>query len=94
MPRKLNCWEFHNCGREKGGLMVSILGECPVSISMKHDGQNEGVGGGRVCWMVAGSACSMKNNDSKNKCYECSFYRRVVFEQDKETVCKYKSIKL
>lgn len=81
--RKLNCWEFHNCGRERGGLMVDKLGECPVSTAMNHDGANDGVAGGRVCWMVlktqnrfaAAGLCTGVS------CQSCEFYRRVQHEE-------------
>jgi len=49
VSRKLNCWEFKNCGREKGGLMVNSIGECPVASAMQYDGMNSGVAAGRVC---------------------------------------------
>ncbi|MCD6250454.1 MAG: hypothetical protein J7J98_09010 [candidate division Zixibacteria bacterium] len=81
--RKLNCWEFHNCGREKNGLMVDKLGECPVSTAMNHDGTNDGVAGGRVCWMaintnnrIAGTCLC-----NGNSCQSCEFYRRVQHEE-------------
>ncbi|MFQ6113174.1 MAG: two-CW domain-containing protein [bacterium] len=41
--RKLNCWEYKNCGREKGGVLAEVLGECPVSTAMKFDGLNDGI---------------------------------------------------
>ena len=94
MSQKLNCWEYKNCGRQKGGLMAPILGECVVSTYMKFDGLNEGVGAGRACWMVphspvkterSGSACS-------RRCYSCEFYKRVVFEQAERTCFKFTSV--
>jgi len=96
MTQKLNCWEFKNCGREKDGLMVPILGECAVCSYMKFDGLNEGQGAGRACWMVphataksdgTGSACS-------RRCHSCEFYKRVVFEQEDTTRFKYTSVDL
>lgn len=91
MSKKLNCWEFHNCGREKNGLMVPILGECPVSSSMKFDGLNSGIGAGRACWMVNNTKCQ---NRIKNvtKCHDCQFYKRVVHEQEENTFFKFTSI--
>lgn len=84
MAHKLNCWEYHNCGREKGGLMVETLGECPVSVSMSYDGTNGGKAGGRACWMVR----SEGNRMARSKvcvgiapCHVCEFYRRVVHEE-------------
>jgi len=84
MIAKLNCWEYKNCGREKGGLLAELSGECPVSSTMKYDGQNGGKGAGRVCWMVPDSICAI--NNSRLSCCDCDFYNRVVYEED-ESVC-------
>jgi hypothetical protein len=86
--RKLNCWEYKNCGREAGGLLADIYGVCPVSIAMKFDGMNQGQAGGRVCWMVGKQACQCNSNTSQSldPCNSCQFYRRVVFEED-EIAC-------
>ena len=84
-PRDLlNCWEFQNCGREKGGLLAEILGECPVSTAYQFDGCNNGKGAGRACWMVANSICRVKNGRGRSqiKCHECDFYRRVLFDEE------------
>jgi hypothetical protein len=93
MTTKLNCWQFKNCGREKGGLLVDILGECPVSAAMKYDGCNSGVGGGRSCWMVAESACRMSGecSGSTRHCHNCDFYHRVVFEEEDQTSFRFAS---
>ncbi len=81
---KLNCWEFMNCGREKGGVMAEILGECPVPTSFQFDGCNNGKGAGRVCWMIPNSGCRVKSGkcNSTHKCHECEFYRRVLFDRE------------
>ena len=79
-----------NCGREKGGLMVDILGECPVASAMKYDGQNGGIAAGRACWEVKGSACKRRRN--ARACHNCEFYRRVVFEQDEKTRYRFTSV--
>lgn len=87
--QKLNCWQYKNCGREKGGLLVDELGECPVSASMKIDGYNGGRAAGRACWMVlkpASSPCYGK------ACHSCEFYRRVVFEEDAKIAGKLASV--
>jgi len=82
--RKLNCWQFKNCGREKGGLLAGALGECPVASALKYDGLNDGVGGGRACWMVEDSCCRMiaLARGQGNPCRHCEFYQRVLYEQD------------
>ena len=82
MERKLNCWEFKNCGREKGGLMVSVLGECPVSAAMGFDGTNGGLAGGRACWMVRESNRLARAQVCPGaSCHACEFYRRVIHEE-------------
>ena len=92
MCKKINCWQFVNCGREKGGLMVPYLGECPVQNSMKYDGLNEGVGAGRACWMVQDATCILKATGQISACFDCKFYKRVVFEEDEKVHFKYSSI--
>ena len=81
--RRLNCWEYRNCGREHGGLMVATWGECPVSSAMKLDGQNGGVAAGRACWLVTNSSCTPIDAGSclVRNCHECEFYRRVMNEE-------------
>jgi len=82
MERKLNCWEFKNCGREKGGLMVNVLGECPVSLAMAYDGTNGGVAGGRNCWMVRDTNRLARTEACPGQsCQVCEFYRRVRHEE-------------
>ncbi|MEW6412419.1 MAG: two-CW domain-containing protein [Candidatus Zixiibacteriota bacterium] len=95
MTKKLNCWEYKNCGRENGGLMAPILGECPVPSYLKYDGLNGGIGAGRACWMVPHGLCSSASGSSvcSRRCYTCEFYKRVVFEQEESTCFKYTSIK-
>jgi hypothetical protein len=94
MTQKLNCWQFKNCGREKDGLLVETLGECPVSTTLKFDGMNEGRGAGRMCWMVPDSAC--RQEPAKlglfYRCHTCDFYRRVLFEQEENMACKFDTV--
>jgi len=88
---KLNCWEYKNCGREKGGLLVAALGECPVSSAMKYDGLNDGIGAGRACWMVEDSGCRTQPGATRTRCCDCDFYKRVVYEQEENTCFKFAS---
>ncbi len=88
MSKKLNCWEFVNCGREKNGLMVSTLGECKVVTDMKYDGLNNGVGAGRACWMTHKDNCVMIKSQQYLSCYDCPFYKRVAFEEEEQIVCE------
>lgn len=90
MTKKLNCWQFKNCGREKGGLMADILGECPVPSAMKYDGMNDGIGAGRACWMASESGGHCRNAQVQN-CSQCEFYKRVLFEQEERTLFRFAS---
>jgi len=88
---KINCWQFMNCGREPGGIMVDLLGECPVATALKYDGLNDGRGAGRSCWMVcsSGDPASYRIGCGRSRCHTCDFYRRVVFEQEGQTRFKF-----
>jgi hypothetical protein len=91
---KLNCWEFKNCGREKDGLLIDLLGECPVSTAFKFDGLNDGQGAGRACWMVENS-CGRKSRRAdghQTPCCECEFYKRVLFEEEESTSFRFSSV--
>ena len=83
MSRKLNCWQFKNCGREKGGLMSETLGVCPVAQAMRCDGQNGGIAAGRVCWMIGNSGNRLTRSSlcPSSNCCRCEFYRRVIYEE-------------
>ncbi|MDF1544676.1 MAG: hypothetical protein P1R58_06190 [bacterium] len=90
MCKKLNCWEYKNCGREAGGLMADALGECPVSRAMKFDGLNGGKAAGRACWMVPNSACRLNRGRQRiPACHNCEFYKRVVREEADQVSFKY-----
>jgi hypothetical protein len=82
---KLNCWEFFKCGRQPKGENVAKLGQCPVPVSTKHDGLNDGSSAGRSCWRVTGTesgkepTClvAVKIGD----CRECGFFNLVKSEE-------------
>ena len=40
--RKLNCWEFKNCGRQPEGFNVESMGLCPATTEEKLDGAHDG----------------------------------------------------
>ena len=65
--RALNCWEFKQCGREKGGAKAAELGVCPAYPD--H---------GRSCASLAGTLCGGKVQGtfaSKiGNCSKCKFY--------------------
>ncbi|HWR83715.1 MAG TPA: hypothetical protein VN285_10455 [Candidatus Deferrimicrobium sp.] len=89
--QKLNCWQFKNCGREKGGLAATLYGECPVSTAMELDGLNGGIGGGRACWMVPAAVCRQEKGrrGRGHPCLVCEFYQRVIFEEGSNASCTF-----
>lgn len=85
---KMNCWEFHMCGREPGGIHVSELGVCPAAVETSLDGFNQGKNGGRACWSISGTLCDGevqgKFSDKLEACKKCSFFELVVLQQGRE----------
>lgn len=85
---KKNCWEHKNCGREPGGRNVMELGICPVTIKISFHGTNNGVNGGRSCWVIAGSLCGGEVQGTYSQklgnCMICDFYAMVVLQEGSE----------
>jgi len=83
--KKVNCWEFKECGREPGGANVSEFGLCPAAAEARVDGMNRGTNGGRVCWGIAGTFCGGEVQGSfaakLETCMACDFYRLVREEE-------------
>lgn len=83
--KKMNCWEYHKCGREPGGDNVKEFGICPAAIEIRTNGINEGVNGGRACWAITGTFCGGSVAGSfaskVSSCQLCQFYRLVAREQ-------------
>ncbi len=83
--KKLNCWEYHNCGRGPGGKKISTLGLCPAAYDESYNGINSGVNGGRICWAVAGTLCGGKTRgtfaEKRNSCLNCDFFTLVRKEE-------------
>lgn len=72
------------CGREPGGTNVSTDGLCPATTALNADGFNNGKNGGRICWAVAGTLCSVTKGKFAREipsCLECDFYMKVVNEE-------------
>lgn len=86
--KKLNCWEYMNCGREPAGSQSAELGICPAAVDTTFDGINAGVCGGRICWAVAGTFCGGKIQgtfaEKRTSCMGCDFYKMVRSEEDNE----------
>lgn len=83
--KKLNCWEFNNCGREPGGANANEFGTCPASTEKKLDGIHGGRNAGRACWVVEGTLCNGKIQGSFSKkydtCMACDFCVKVKEEE-------------
>jgi len=84
MP-KMNCWEFHVCGREPGGGKVGEFGICPAALEASVDGFNQGDKGGRACWAISGTFCEGKIQGTfaakHNDCKHCRFFKVVQMQQ-------------
>ncbi len=82
--RKLNCWEFNECGREPGGAKKD-LGICPAAIDRRLHGVHDGKMAGRACWVVAGTMCGGTEQGTFAKkyhnCEKCNFYKIVRMEE-------------
>lgn len=83
--KKLNCWEFKNCGRQRGGINSRTLGICPATLENRLDGVHGGDNGGRSCWVLTGTLCKGEVQGTfaqkyKN-CENCDFYRAVKKEE-------------
>lgn len=92
----VNCWEFMNCGRERGGAKIGELGLCPVAEAESLDGLNGGTNGGRACWCVAGTLCRGQVQGTFaqkfRNCLACMFFKQVRDEQgvmDSELLLQY-----
>lgn len=84
MPKKLNCWEYKQCGREPNGGNVGKLGVCPAATEKRLHDVHEGINAGRSCWVVAGTYCQGKVQgifaQKITTCKECDFYKKVQAE--------------
>ena len=85
LGRKTNCWEFFECGRQKGGRHIKKLGVCPASVEASLDRIHGGRNGGRACWVVEGTVCggTVAGNFSRKYplCLSCDFFK-VVREEE------------
>jgi hypothetical protein len=83
--KKLNCWEFKECGRFPGGEKEKELGVCPVTTEKRLDNIHDGDNAGRACWVVANSMCggNIQGNFAQKfgNCAACNFYKRVKHEE-------------
>lgn len=83
--KKINCWDYKQCGREPGGCQTASLGECPAAKDPKNEGVHEGKKAGRACWVVSGTLCEGTVQGSfaakLNSCLDCDFYKLVKTEE-------------
>ena len=63
----MNCWEFKNCGREKGGTNSIELGVCPA---YPDDGKNCARKAGTLCGGKVQGTFAMKIDS----CIKCEFF--------------------
>lgn len=54
---KINCWDFHQCGRHISGEQKNKIPVCPAFLETRLAGINGGKNGGRACWVVPGTLC-------------------------------------
>lgn len=77
---RLNCWEFNECGRDRGDDV------CPAVTASESDGINGGRMGGRICWAIAGTFCGDKVRctfaEKIHSCLSCRFFHRVREEEE------------
>ncbi|MEO5377780.1 MAG: hypothetical protein H7832_08375 [Magnetococcus sp. DMHC-6] len=70
--RKINCWEFLNCHKEK---------YCSAGKLEEYDGIFGGKNGGRFCAFIDDTSCKDAKMMTTNKslvCSECSFYKELL----------------
>jgi hypothetical protein len=84
MERRVNCWEFKQCGNNPGEPEKAA---CPVIKASQANGVNRGTNGGRFCWAVAGTFCSGEVQGTfarkLGNCLNCDFFRMVEREEER-----------
>ena len=70
----MNCWEFKECGREKGAINNDELGACPAYPD--H---------GKHCARVAGTHCGGEVQGTfamkLANCIQCDFYQSKNYDK-------------
>ena len=88
MEKKVNCWEFKNCGREEGGSKTGELGVCEAATDKRLNNIHDGVNAGRTCWIVSGTLCggTVQGTYAQkiSNCIECDFYNGVKKEEGRD----------
>jgi len=84
---RMNCWEFHKCGKEPGGKNSEASKNCPASTPGRYDGINNGMYAGRFCWALAGTLCDCGGQldggyaTKLMVCLNCDFFKQVNEEE-------------
>jgi hypothetical protein len=79
---KVNCWEFHACGRGLDGPGAQRARACRAATESAVDGANNGRNAGRACWAVAGTlGVDEPECVSGYSCSHCGFRRKVHKEE-------------
>lgn len=83
--KKLNCWEYKQCGREPNGKNAHERGVCPASMESRLADVHGGWNAGRSCWVVAGTLCHGDVQgtfaEKFKNCEKCDFYQKVYTEE-------------
>lgn len=70
----MNCWEFRQCGREKGGAKAAELGVCPAYPDY-----------GNLCVRATGTLCGGKVQGTFELkllgCMSCDFYNSRHYDK-------------
>ena len=69
----MNCWEYKQCGREKGGVNEKKIGQCPVYPDY-----------GKHCARIAGTFCGGRAQGTfaleLESCLKCDFYQSKYYD--------------
>lgn len=83
--KRINCWEYTECGLEPGGVNTARNGVCPAASDNTFSGINAGRNAGRFCWAVPGTLCKNRQQghyaQKRAECQDCDFYHMVIAEQ-------------
>jgi hypothetical protein len=85
--QNINCWEFFKCGCEPGGKNNATTGICPAATDAKYHEMNNGMNGGRFCWVVEETLCGGAPRDSFfekfAECLQCEFYLALQKQEER-----------
>lgn len=73
------------CNVGPGGSQVSERGLCPAANEKTLNGANDGLNGGRSCWVVTNTLCDNRQQGSfftkLSLCSNCEFYKTTYKEE-------------